>query len=123
TPFYTEAIVGLMNGTGPTTSSFRSPESPEIHGGVIDDRPVSGIGDLLIVPRINTSFDLTDTQTLVFGASGAFGSNNSGPSARTQVYGIDGYWKWKPATAEAGFPFLSMQAEAMTRRYNAAERV
>lgn len=123
TPFYTEAIIGVMNGTGPTTSSFRSPDSPEIHGGVADDKNVGGIGDLLIVPRINTSFDISDTQTLVLGASGAFGSNNSGPSARTRVYGVDGYWKWKPATAEAGFPFLSLQAEAMTRSYDAAKRV
>jgi hypothetical protein len=59
----------------------------------------------------------------VLGVSGAFGPNNSGPSARTQVYGVDGYWKWKPAAAEAGFPFLSLQSEAMFRRYDAAQRV
>src|SRR5437016_244305 len=123
TSFYTEALVSVMNGTGPTTSSFRSPDSPEIHGGVPDDRPVRGFGDLLIAPRINTSFDLTETQTVVLGASGAFGSNNSGPSARTSVYGLDGYWKWKPATAQAGFPFLSLQSEAMFRRYDAAKRI
>ena len=122
TPFYTEALVGVMNATGGTTSSFRSPESAEIHGGVIDQRPVNGFSDLLLVPRINTSFDLTETQTIVLGASGAFGPNNSGPSARTRVYGVDGYWKWKPAAAEAGFPFLSLQAEAMFRRYDAAQR-
>nr|MBA3646880.1 hypothetical protein [Gemmatimonadaceae bacterium] len=123
TPFYTEALVAVMNGTGPTTSSFRSPESNEIHGGVAMDSAVTGIRDLLIAPRINTSFDISETQTLVLGASGAFGANNSGPSASTQVYGVDGYWKWKPATAEAGFPFLSMQSEAIFRRYNAAKRL
>jgi hypothetical protein len=84
---------------------------------------VERLQDLLIVPRIATSFDLTETQTLLFGASAAFGPNNSGPSARTQVYGVDGYWKWKPAAAQAGFPFVSMQSEAMLRRYDAAERV
>jgi hypothetical protein len=84
---------------------------------------VNGFSDLLLVPRINTSFDLTETQTVVLGVSGAFGPNNSGPSSRTQVYGIDGYWKWKPAAAEAGFPFLSLQSEALWRRYDAAQRI
>lgn len=124
TPFYTEALVAVMNATGETATSFRSPESSDIHGGVIDDRPVSnGFSDLLIVPRLNTSFDLTETQTVVLGVSGAFGPNNSGPSATTQIYGADLYWKWKAATAQAGFPFLSLQTEAMWRHYDAAQRL
>jgi hypothetical protein len=122
TPFYTEAMVGVFNSNGGTMSSFRSPESMEIHGGVPVERPVNGFTDMVIVPRIATSFDLTETQTVVLGASAAFGPNNSGPSARTTVYGVDGYWKWKPAAAEAGFPFLAMQAEALSRRYDAEAR-
>jgi hypothetical protein len=39
------------------------------------------------------------------------------------VYGVDGYWKWKPAAAQAGFPFLSLQSEAMWRSYDAAQRI
>jgi hypothetical protein len=39
------------------------------------------------------------------------------------VYGVDAYWKWKPAAAQVGFPFVSMQAEALSRSYDAAERV
>jgi hypothetical protein len=78
---------------------------------------------MLIVPRIATSFDVTETQTLLLGASAAFGPNNSGPSAKTQVYGVDGYWKWKSATAQQGFPFISMQGEALYRRYEAAPRL
>jgi len=123
TSFYTEALVTVVNATGGTASSFRSPDSPEIHGGVTSDRPVDRPSDLLVVPRLNTSFDLTETQTVILGASAAFGPNNSGPKARTRVYGIDGYWKWKPAAAQAGFPFLSLQSEAMWRRYDAAQRV
>jgi hypothetical protein len=123
TPFYTEALVTIANATGGTTSSFRSPDSPEIHGGVIDEKPVRSFSDLLVAPRINTSFDLTETQTIVLGVSGAFGPNNSGPSAKTQIYGVDAYWKWKPAAAQAGFPFLSLQTEAMFRHYDAAQRV
>ena len=65
------------------------------------------------------SFDLTDEQTLIFGASGAFGPNNNGSAGdtMTQIYGMDLYWKWKPANANAGFPFVSFQTEAMLRRY------
>jgi hypothetical protein len=122
TSFYSEALLGVFNSTGTTASSFRSPESAEIHGGVPVDRLTKSFKDMLIVPRFATSFDLTETQTVVLGASAAFGPNNSGPSAQTQVYGIDGYWKWKPAAAEAGFPFLSMQGEALWRNYDAAAR-
>jgi hypothetical protein len=123
TSFYTEAMLTVANATGGTTSSFRSPDSPEIHGGLIDESPVAHPSGLLLAPRINTSFDLTETQTVVLGASGEFGPNNSGPSARTQIYGVDGYWKWKPAAAQAGFPFLSLQSEAMWRSYDAAQRI
>jgi hypothetical protein len=123
TPFYTEAMITVANSAGGTTSSFRSPESAEIHGGVIAERPVKGFEDMLIAPRVAASFDLSETQTLLVGASAAFGPNNSGPSSRTRVYGVDGYWKWKAAAAQAGFPFVSMQAEAMIRRYGAAERI
>ena len=122
TPFFTEAMVGVMNSAGGTTWSFRSDESAEIHGGVATDRTVRTFGDLLLVPRISSSFDLSDTQTLLIGASAALGPNNSGPSARTEIYGVDAYYKWKPAAAQAGFPFVSLQGEAMTRRYDADAR-
>jgi hypothetical protein len=122
TSFYTEAAVSVMNSSNGTAFSFRSDESSEIHGGVPVDRPVNGPGDMLIVPHVSSSFDLSDTQTLLVGASGAFGPNNSGDSARTAIYGVDGYWKWKSPTAAAGFPFFSLQGEALLRNYEAAAR-
>ncbi len=122
TSFYTEAMLSVMNSAGGTAFSFRSDESSEIHGGVVPERQVESPGDMLIVPRIASSFELTGTQTLLVGASAAFGPNNTGPSAKTQIYGIDAYYKWKPAAAQQGFPFVSMQAEALYRRYDAAER-
>jgi hypothetical protein len=123
TPFYTEVLVGVMNATGGTAFSFRSDESAEIHGGVPLDSAVAGLSDLLLVPRVASSFDIGDTQTLLFGLSGAFGPNNSGPDANTRVLGADVYYKWKSTTAEKGFPFVSVQAEAMSRRYEAAARL
>jgi len=78
--------------------------------------------DLLIAPRIATSFELTETQTLLLGASAAFGPNNTGAAATTQIVGVDAYYKWKSPTAQQGFPFVSVQSEALFRRYEAAER-
>jgi hypothetical protein len=84
-----------------------------------NDRGVNGLGDLLFTPRYAVSFDLTDTQTLLAGVSAAFGPNASGGAGdtTTQIYGVDVYWKWKPANAHAGFPFVSLQAEGLLRRY------
>ena len=123
TPWYTEALVSVVNSTNGTAFSFRSDESSEIHGGVPIERPVLGVGDMLVAPRIATSFDLTSSQTLLLGASAALGPNNSGPATKTRIYGVDGYWKWKSATAQQGFPFLSLQGEALFRTYDAALRV
>jgi hypothetical protein len=123
TRWYTEAMVSVLNSAGGTAFSFRSDESAEIHGGVPVTREVRRLSDLLIVPRITASFDLSNTQTLLVGASAAFGPNSSGPAARTRIYGADLYWKWKSATASAGFPFVSFQTEALFRQYDADERV
>ena len=123
TSFYTEATLGVFNSAGTTTYSFRSDESSAIHGGVPATREVGGAGDLLYVPRVASSVDLSDTQTLLMGLSGAFGPNNSGSSARTAVYGADLYWKWKSPTAHHGFPFVALQGEALVRTYDAAARV
>lgn len=122
TSWYTEAMVTVQNSLGETMYSFRSEESSEIHGGIPVEREVRGGGDLVAVPRVATSFDLTPTQTVLLGVSGAFGPNNSGVSNRTRMYGADLYWRWKSATAGQGFPFLSWQSEVLYRRYDAAER-
>ena len=123
TSFYTEAMVSVLNSLGETMFSFRSEESSEIHGGVPEERDVNHAGDLVVVPRLATSFDLTETQTLLLGVSGAFGPNNSGPAASSRVFGADVYWKWKSATASQGFPFYSIQGEYLHRSYDAADRV
>jgi hypothetical protein len=119
TAFYTEAFLDVLNGQGGTAFSFRNTDAGGTHGRTAIDRGLRGAGDLLFVPRIASSFEVTDTQTLVVGASGAFGPNDTGPRARTEIYGVDAYWKWKPATAHAGFPFVSWQTEALYRRFGA----
>lgn len=122
TSWYSEAMLGVINSAGGTTFSFRSDESSEIHGGAFVDRPVENAADMLYVPRITTSFEPTDNQVWLVGASGALGPNNSGAKARTSIYGADVYWKWKSSYANQGFPFVSFQGEYMHRTYDAASR-
>ncbi len=128
TPFFTELSLSIQDSHGETAASFRG--DGHVHGDDLErlplgyrhsdnDRGVRNIDDLLFAPRLTTSFDLTDEQTIVLGASAAFGPNNTGAGGdtSTQVYGVDTYWKWKPANHHGGFPFVSWQTEAMLRRY------
>jgi hypothetical protein len=125
TPFFTEAVLGVFNGQGGTAFSFRNPGDPDalgvnrFHGRATINQTLSGPGDLLFVPRLASSFDLTDQQALVVGVSAAFGPNDTGYHQNTQIYGTDIYWKWKPANAHAGFPFVSWQTEALYQRFDA----
>lgn len=129
TPFYSELMLGIQNSQGETAASFRSDGDAHMGEGeerlpfgyrhAENDRGVRHVTDLLFTPRYAMSFDVTDQQALVLGASGAFGPNASGGSGDTvtQIYGLDLYWKWKPSNAHAGFPFVSFQTEVMVRRY------
>lgn len=125
TPFYTEAFLGVFDGQGGTAFSFRNPGDQDalgisrFHGRATFDRNLRGPADLLYVPRVASSFDLTDSQTLVAGVSAAFGPNDTGSDRRTEIYGADLYWKWKPANAQAGFPFVSWQTEGLYQRFQA----
>jgi len=111
--------LGVFNGEGGTAFSFRDPSIDATHGRTPVERDLGGAGDLLYVPRIASSFDLTDAQTLVLGVSGAVGPNDSGSDTQTRIYGADAYWKWKSPKAHGGFPFVSWQTEALHRDYEA----
>lgn len=120
TPFYSELFLAIANSQGETAYSFRNDHEGELFmGRPTIDRSVAGMGDLLFVPRYVTSFNLTDAQTLMAGASAAFGPNSSGEDTATQIYGLDLFWKWKSPRQHAGFPFVTWQTEAMARRYHA----
>jgi hypothetical protein len=125
TPFYSEVFLGILDGQGGTAFSFRNQGEDDgtgvnrFAGRATSDRKVRGPQDLVFTPRIASSMEISDTQTLVAGLSGAFGANDTGPLSRTETYGADIYWKWKPANADKGFPFLSWQTEALYRRFGA----
>jgi hypothetical protein len=125
TPFYTELSLGVFDGQGGTAFSFRNPGEADasgtdrVHGRATSDRNLRGFGDLVYVPRIASSFELTDQQTLVAGVSGGFGPNETGPGEYTEICGADLYWKWKAPNAHEGFPFVSWQSEVLYQRFAA----
>ncbi len=124
-PFFTELTLGIFDGQGSTTFGFRNPGDTDafgvdrFHGRATLNRGLRGPQDLVYVPRLASSFDLTDQQTVVLGASAAFGPNDTGVSASTQIYGVDLYWKWKASDAHEGFPFVSWQTEALYEIFEA----
>ena len=126
TPFYTELFLSVLDGQGGTAFSFRNPGDPDaagvnrFAGRATTERTLRGLQDLLFVPRLASSFELSDTQTLLAGVSAALGPNDTGPHSRTEVYGVDFFWKWKPADASQGFPYVTWQTEALYRRFEAA---
>ncbi len=120
TPFYSELFMTVANSQGETAFSFRNEHEGEtFFGRPATSQRVKSVGDLLFVPRYAASFNLTDAQTLVAGASAAFGPNSSGGNSDTQIYGLDLFWKWKSPQQHAGFPFVTWQTEAMMRRFEA----
>ncbi|MBI3328857.1 MAG: hypothetical protein HYZ81_19405 [Nitrospinae bacterium] len=119
-PFYMEAMTTVQDSQGETAFSFRStPGEEELFGRPLRERKVRGLDDMLWVPRLRTSFNLSDTQTLLLGTSVAAGPNASGLHTRTNIYGLDLYWRWKPLDNFNGWPFLSFQTEGMFREYQA----
>ena len=124
TPWYSQLILASQNGRGGTGYSFRNPGDNGIFfGRVTTDREVRGLQDFVWIPRWENSVDLSPTQVVLAGVSGAFGSNETGANARTQIYGADFFYKWKSSHAEGGFPFVKWQSEVMYRRFEAGRGV
>jgi len=120
TPFYSELFLTVANSQGETAFSVRNEHEGETFmGRPASERRVTSLGDLLFVPRYAASFNLSDSQTIVAGASAAFGPNSSGGDLDTQIYGVDLFYKWKSPSHHAGFPFVTWQTEAMVRRFEA----
>ena len=123
-PWYSQLIFAVQNGRGGTGYSFRNPGDNGIFfGRMTTDRELRGLQDFVWIPRWENSVDLSPTQVVLAGVSGAFGSNETGANARTQIYGADFLYKWKSSHAEGGFPFVKWQTEAMYRRFEAGRGV
>jgi hypothetical protein len=119
-PWYSQLIFAAQNGRGSTGFSFRNPgEDGMFFDRITTDREARGLQDFVWIPRFENSVNLSDTQTVLAGVSGAFGSNETGANSRTQIYGADFLYKWKSSHAEGGFPFVKWQTEFMYRRFQA----
>src|SRR5438045_6797852 len=119
-PWYSQLIFALHRGRGSTGFSFRNPGGDGMFfDRITTDREARGLQDFVWIPRFENSFNLSDTQTVLAGVSGAFGSNETGANSRTQIYGADLLYKWKSSHAEDGFPFVKWQTEFMYRRFQA----
>src|SRR3989337_717187 len=118
---YTELFFTVQDSEGETAYSFRNGDG--LFGREAVETDVRNIEDLLYVPHIATSFDLTDEQTILLGASAAFGPNSTGMDENTLIYGLDMFWKWKSKYAAGGFPFVTWQTEVMGRRFEAGEDI
>ncbi len=122
--WYSQFLFGVQNGRGNTGFSFRNPGADgTFFGRLTTDREARGVQDFVYIPRWENSFDLSPTQTVLGGVSGAFGSNETGATSRTEIYGADLLYKWKSPRAEGGFPFVKWQTEAMYRRFEAGRGV
>src|SRR6266436_983622 len=122
--WYSQLIFAAQNGRGGTGFSFRNPGDDGIFfGRMTTDREVRGLQDFVWIPRWENSVDLSPTQVVLAGVSGAFGSNETGANSRTQIYGADLFYKWKSSRAEGGFPFVKWQTEVMYRRFQAGRGV
>src|SRR5213082_2986709 len=123
-PWYSQLILGVQNGRGGTGYSFRNPgDDGMFFDRRTTDRELRGLQDFVWIPRWENSVDLSSTQVVLAGLSGAFGSNETGAESRTQIYGGDFLYKWKSANAEGGFPFVKWQTEFMYRRFEAGRGV
>jgi hypothetical protein len=119
-PWYSQLLFAVQNGRGGTSYSFRNTgEDGLFFSRMTIDRDASALHDMLYVPRFETSFNPSDTQTVLLGASGEFGMNDTGADTHTEIYGADLLYKWKSSHAEGGFPFVKWQTEAMYRRFEA----
>src|SRR5438874_1980353 len=119
-PWYSQLIFASQNGRGSTGFSFRNPgDDGMFFDRVTTDREARGLQDFVWIPRWENSVDLSPTQVVLAGVSGAFGSNETGANSRTQIYGADFLYKWKSSHAEGGFPFVKWQTEFMYRRFQA----
>src|SRR5437667_1209617 len=123
-PWYSQLIFASQNGRGSTGFSFRNPgDDGMFFDRITTDREARGLQDFVWIPRFENSFNLSDTQTVLAGVSGAFGSNETGANSRTQIYGGDLFYKWKSSHAEGGFPFVKWQTEVMYRHFEAGRGV
>jgi hypothetical protein len=123
-PWFSELHVGVQNCGGETMVSFCAnqevfAERP-IGGRPFGDPGVQNLSDFTWLLRWANGLDVSDTISSQVGVSSLFGQNATGWDGWTNIVGGDVVVKWRPLTADRGWPFVTFQAEAMGRWYDAA---
>ena len=67
--------------------------------------------DLVVFPRVETFFDLTDNADLSLGASGAIGKNKPKSEDRTYLIGGDVLYRWK--SGAQAYPYIRWLTEGI----------
>jgi len=117
-----EVLGTAQNANGETMTSFLGAEGEDQVGGRPRAAPdVRSPADLAYSGRVQASLDASPSTVALLGASGSFGPNGTGTSGRTRILGADLTVKWKPPANDHGFPFVTWQTEAMSRRFHADE--
>ena len=105
-PWYFELVgSGTMAGGASTARSFFG----------ANDLGVKTPADFQGTAAVKQFFPLGPDHSLFWGVSFAGGPNSTGRSNRTEVYGSDLYYKWRPVS-RGGFAVVSLQAEVFWRR-------
>ena len=68
--------------------------------------------EILLFPRVETFFDLTDNSHLALGLSGAIGENKRNSDDKTHLIGVDFLYRWKGGT-QPGWPYIRWLTEAI----------
>jgi hypothetical protein len=126
-PFYLEFQLGAQNARGETMASFLGMEASEAgdshsHGAggnaATDAEATESLPPLrtlVYTGRMIAGGDLGEESSFKAGLSYAFGSNPLGDHGRTQIFGADGKYFYRPLTHHRGFPFLSVVGEMVVR--------
>mgnify|MGYP005850030601 CR=1 FL=1 len=120
-PWFSELHLGAQSALGETMVSFLASdevfEERAIGGRPFADDGTRRLDDLVYLARWVNGFDISPTWSGQLGLSGLFGPNATGPDGRTIVYGADMVLKWLPLASHRGFPFVTLEAEVMGRRF------
>jgi hypothetical protein len=120
TPFFLELQSGIQQAKGETQTSFlANGEVGALAGRPFMDLDVHGPGDLLYVERAVASFDLSDESAVAIGGSFATGPNATGPDGRTDLFGVDVFYRWKRLASDQGWPYFTATFEQIWRSYEA----
>jgi hypothetical protein len=87
-------------------------EFPSAAEGTLPTFATKTADNIVVFPRVETFFDLTDASNLALGVSGAIGRNKEHSDDRTHLIGLDVLYRWKPGT-RPGWPYVRWLTEAI----------